>query len=123
MAKLAGCTDRKPLQIFAHNIAADIPLGLSYRYVVILLIYPEFCGRYGIFSRTVTIDHLIGTIPVMLEFLTAKGNKLKARSILKQLCYQLTHLCREGSAGKLLILDAFCNSNGILPDILRENIQ
>ena len=59
----------------------------------------------------------------MLEFLTAKGNEFKTRSIFKQLCYQFTHLCREGNTGKLLILDAFCNSNSILPDILRENIQ
>ena len=123
MAKLAGCTDRKPLQIFAHNIAADIPLGLSNRNVVILFIYPELCGGYGIFGRTVTIDHLIGAVPVMLEFFTAKGNKFEARSIFQQLCYQLAHLRREGSAGKLLILNAFCNSNSILPDILRKNIQ
>ena len=123
MAKLAGCTNRKPFQIFADNIAADISLGLADRYVVILFIYPELCGRYRIFCRAVAIDHLIGTVPVMLEFLTAKGNEFKTRSIFKQLCYQFTHLCREGSTGKLLILDAFCNSNSILPDILRENIQ
>ena len=59
----------------------------------------------------------------MLEFLTAKGNKFKMRGILKQFCYQFTHLSRERNTGQLLILYTFCNCNGILADILREDIQ
>ena len=119
MAKLAGSSHRKSVQSLIHNVTADISLGFSDRNIIILLIHPELRGRYGVFCRTVAIDHLISTFSVMLEFLSAQCNKSKCRCILQKFCNQLTHLCREGYCGNLCFFYIFAYGNCILSDTLR----
>ena len=123
MAKFTGCPDRKSVQILIYDIAADVPLGFSYWYVIILSVNLEFCRRYCIFGRSISVDHLIGPFSVMLEFLAAESNKFKIWRIIKQLYNQLTHLCRERCCRNFFILYKFPNSNCIFSDALRQYIK
>ena len=119
VTKFAGRTHRKPVQILIHNVAAHIPLWFSDRDVVILSVYQKLCGRNRILCRTVAINHLIGTVTVMLEFLAAKCNKFKSRCILQKFCNQFSHLGREGYGGDLFFLYISAYGNGVLTDTLR----